>query len=94
MTGKERINSLPEGLFEALWEMRADHRGDDEDFVFTTQKGGQLNFGVMGQHGTPSAHPNRARNGWGGKAFRNNDIRHPVAAHARSEQSGLNHARL
>src|SRR5262245_50557793 len=39
---KERVISSPEGLFEALGEMRADRRGDDEDFVFTSQKGGQL----------------------------------------------------
>jgi len=30
---KERVISLPEELFEALREMRADRRGDDEDFV-------------------------------------------------------------
>jgi site-specific recombinase XerD len=39
---KERVISLPEDLFEALREMRADRRGDDKDFVFTSQKGGQL----------------------------------------------------
>jgi len=39
---KERVISLPEGLLEALRKMRADRRGDDEYFVFTSQKGGQL----------------------------------------------------
>jgi integrase/recombinase XerD len=39
---KERIIRLPEELFAALREMRADRLGADEDFVFTSQKGGQL----------------------------------------------------
>jgi len=39
---KERVIRLPREPFEALWEMRADRCGDDEDFVFTSQKGGQL----------------------------------------------------
>jgi site-specific recombinase XerD len=41
---KERVISLPEGLFEALQAMRADRRAGDEDFVFTSQKGGQLSI--------------------------------------------------
>jgi integrase/recombinase XerD len=39
---KERKISLLEELFAALREMRADRRGSDEDFVFTSQKGGRL----------------------------------------------------
>jgi integrase/recombinase XerD len=39
---KERVISLPGELYEALQEMRADCCGNDEDFVFTSQKGGQL----------------------------------------------------
>jgi integrase len=39
---KERVINLPEELFEALQEMRAARRADDKDFVFTSQKGGQL----------------------------------------------------
>src|SRR5262249_1839892 len=39
---KERVISLPEELFEALREMRADRSAGDEDFVFTSQKGGPL----------------------------------------------------
>ena len=39
---KERVISLPEGLFAALQAMRAERRAGDEDFVFTSQKGGQL----------------------------------------------------
>jgi integrase/recombinase XerD len=39
---KERVISLPEELFEALHGMRADRRASDEDFVFTSQKGGRL----------------------------------------------------
>jgi site-specific recombinase XerD len=41
---KERVIRLPEGLFDALREMRADRHGDDEDFVFTSQKGGRLSI--------------------------------------------------
>jgi integrase len=41
---KERVISLPEELSEALREMRADRRGIDEDFVFTSQKGGQSSW--------------------------------------------------
>ena len=39
---KERVISLLEELLEALREMRADRRAGDEDFVFTSQKGGRL----------------------------------------------------
>src|SRR5262249_48687722 len=39
---KERVISLPGELFDALQEMRADRRAGDDDFVFTSQKGGQL----------------------------------------------------
>jgi site-specific recombinase XerD len=39
---KEPVISLPEELFDALQRMRADRRGDEEDFVFASQKGGQL----------------------------------------------------
>jgi integrase/recombinase XerD len=39
---KERVISLPEELFEALREMRADRHASDEGFVFTSQKGRQL----------------------------------------------------
>jgi site-specific recombinase XerD len=41
---KERVISLPEELFAALLEMRADRHGDDADFVFTPQKGGRLSI--------------------------------------------------
>jgi len=39
---KERVISLPEELFEALREMRAERHGNEEHFVFTSQKGGRL----------------------------------------------------
>jgi len=39
---KERVISLPEELFGALREMRADRCAGEEDFVFTSQKGGRL----------------------------------------------------
>lgn len=43
---KERVISLSADLFAALLEMRADRRGDDDDFVFTSQRRYRLTSGA------------------------------------------------